>query len=125
MASQRSLTPQKTPPVPSPPGSRKLKRDGRVVVPPATLLLPTGTVWLSPMTALAIGRRADCDIVLDDPLVSRLHAFIVAGIDRVELEDVPSRNGTYLNGERLTGTEVLRSGDRIVIGTTEISGFSE
>lgn len=125
MRSQRSLTPQRTPPAPAPPGSRKLRRDGRVIVPPATLLLPTGTIWLKPMTALAVGRLAACDIVLDDPLVSRLHAFILVGVDRVELEDVPNRNGTYLNGERLTGTEILRSGDRIVIGTSEISVFSE
>src|SRR5687768_13774609 len=121
MAAQRSITPRKTPTVPGPPGSGKFTRDGGLLVPPATALTPAGTIWLKPLTALAIGRLAECDIVLDDPLVSRLHAFIIVGVDRIEIEDVPSRNGTYLNGTRITRAEVLRSGDRIVIGTTEIS----
>jgi hypothetical protein len=125
MGSQRSITPRKTPTAPGPPGSRKVTRDGRPLAPPSVALTPTGTIWLQPMTAMAIGRLADCDIVLDDPLVSRLHAFIIVGVDRVELEDVPSRNGTYLNGARISKAELLRSGDRIVIGTTEISVFQE
>jgi len=68
-----------------------------------------------------IGRMSDCWLTLDDEMASRYHArFHVAG-DAVELEDLGSRNGTYVNGERLEGRRVLQDGDRIRIGREMIA----
>jgi hypothetical protein len=66
------------------------------------------------------GRDADCDLVLDDGLVSRQHAtFCVLG-DVVELIDLDSRNGVAVNGSAIKGAVLLQSGDRIRIGSQEL-----
>jgi len=48
-----------------------------------------------------IGRSKDCDIQLDDPLVSLRHARVVWDRDQWRVEDLQSKNGTYLNGARI------------------------
>jgi len=64
-----------------------------------------------------IGRSPDCDIVLDDDGVSREHArFLVSG-GRVVVEDLESRNGTFVNEERVE-KRALKSGDRVRLGPT-------
>lgn len=68
-----------------------------------------------------IGRSPDCQLTLDDPLVSRRHAAIHVAGDRVTLEDLGSRNGVLVNGERRRGTSPLQPGDRIVIGSQELT----
>jgi len=65
--------------------------------------------------ALTIGRGRDNSIVLDDMLVSRRHVRITADADGLVLEDLGSRNGTYVNGRRVERTH-LSEGDRIGIG---------
>lgn len=68
-----------------------------------------------------IGRMSDCWLTLDDEMASRYHArFHVLGT-MAELEDLGSRNGTFINGERLEGRRVLQDGDRIRIGRELIS----
>lgn len=68
-----------------------------------------------------IGRSPECQLTLDDPLVSRRHAVIHVTGDNASLEDLGSRNGVLLNGERPRGTVPLRPGDRLVIGSQELS----
>lgn len=68
-----------------------------------------------------IGRSPDCQLTLDDPLVSRRHAVIHVAGGGATLEDLGSRNGVLLNGERPQGTTPLRPGDRLVIGSQELS----
>jgi len=63
-----------------------------------------------------IGRSPKCEIVLDDPLVSRSHARLVVNRGAVTIEDLKSANGVLVNGEALLRARVLQSGDRIVIG---------
>jgi pSer/pThr/pTyr-binding forkhead associated (FHA) protein len=63
-----------------------------------------------------IGRSPKCEIVLDDPLVSRSHARLVVNRGAVTIEDLKSANGVLVNGETLVRARVLQSGDRIVIG---------
>jgi pSer/pThr/pTyr-binding forkhead associated (FHA) protein len=63
-----------------------------------------------------IGRIADCWLTLDDELASRHHARLHAGGGVLEIEDLGSRNGTFINGARLDGRTMLRDGDRIRIG---------
>jgi pSer/pThr/pTyr-binding forkhead associated (FHA) protein len=65
---------------------------------------------------ITIGRGADNDIVVDDPLVSWHHAEVRESADEgYELVDLSSHNGTYLNGQKITRTP-LRQLDRITIG---------
>jgi hypothetical protein len=61
-----------------------------------------------------IGRMPDNDVVLHGPYVSRRHcAILVHAADGCELYDIASKNGTYLNGRRLSGPTRLTSGDEI------------
>jgi hypothetical protein len=68
----------------------------------------------------AVGRNASCQLSLDDPLVSRRHALLIVRDDAVTAEDLGSRNGVSVNGERITGRVLLRAGDRIQIGSQEM-----
>ncbi len=66
-----------------------------------------------------IGRR-DCDIVLDDEKVSRKHAsIIIVQADRYAVQDLASRNGTFVNGVRLSRRN-LQHNDLIRIGNTTL-----
>ena len=72
---------------------------------------------------LTIGRRADNDLALPwDQEVSRLHAELhrVRG-DWTIVDDGLSRNGTFLNGERIRGRHRLRDGDRLCFGETIVA----
>ncbi len=66
-----------------------------------------------------IGRSPDCHITIEDPLVSREHARLILADGEASVADLGSRNGTLVNGERITGLRALRDGDRIRIGTQE------
>ena len=68
---------------------------------------------------LGIGREPDNTIViLDDAYISGHHVKITVADGRVLIDDLASKNGTYLNGARLSRQEQLRSGDRIQVGYT-------
>jgi hypothetical protein len=67
-----------------------------------------------------IGRSADCQLSLDDPLVSRRHALLLVGEDAVFVEDAGSRNGVIVNGNKIPGRTKLADGDRITIGTQDM-----
>lgn len=68
-----------------------------------------------------IGRTHESAICVDDPSVSRRHARVVLKGDSVTIEDVGSKNGTYLNERRLTTASALRDGDSIVVGSVRIA----
>ena len=74
--------------------------------------------------ALTVGRAETCDIVLDDPLVSRQHARIYVHASDVYVEDLGSANGVYVNGLRSCGPHRLCDGDRVLFATREISVFA-
>ncbi len=63
-----------------------------------------------------IGRSSSCHLVLDDGLVSRRHAQLVVGDDRVAVEDFGSANGVFVNGKRVAGTQPLNAGDQLLVG---------
>jgi pSer/pThr/pTyr-binding forkhead associated (FHA) protein len=71
---------------------------------------------------LTIGRRADNDIALPwDAEVSRVHAQLEpVGRDWALIDDGLSRNGTFVNGERVAGRRRLRDGDRMCFGETPV-----
>jgi ABC-type multidrug transport system ATPase subunit/pSer/pThr/pTyr-binding forkhead associated (FHA) protein len=64
----------------------------------------------------AIGRRSSNDLVIENDLCSRHHARIEVANGGFRIVDLGSQNGTYLNGERLSGTtRLLRDGDTIQV----------
>lgn len=70
---------------------------------------------------IAVGKAESNDASLpDDPLVSRLHAVFERYASGWCVRDVGSRNGTFLNGERIVGDRLLRPGDEIRIGKTRM-----
>jgi DNA-binding NtrC family response regulator len=66
---------------------------------------------------LTIGRSRTCDLVLEDPSVSALHAEIRVGVVLIELVDLGSHNGTFLNGRRVEHV-TLQPGDEIRLGSS-------
>ncbi len=68
-----------------------------------------------------VGRGRECQLVLDDPLVSRRHAVLFVDGGRVTVEDLGSRNGTLVNGARIEAAVMLEEGDRLTIGVHQLT----
>jgi hypothetical protein len=68
-----------------------------------------------------IGRSASCQLSLDDPLVSRNHARLLVTPEAVVVEDLGSRNGIRVNGDRVTGTRELSHGDVLNVGSQKLT----
>lgn len=73
----------------------------------------------------SIGRHPDCTIVVEAGAVSRFHAKVIGTGDTFELADSGSRNGTYLNGQKVASPTALKDGDRIRISEVEFSFVAE
>src|SRR5262245_59111537 len=67
-----------------------------------------------------MGRAARADFVVDAALVSRVHCRITAGRDGIDVEDLKSTNGTFVN-ERRVEKGRLANGDRLRIGRVELT----
>jgi FHA domain/DUF1707 SHOCT-like domain len=65
---------------------------------------------------LVIGRRSDCDLVIDDVAVSRVHAVLLRFEDTWVLADHGSKNGTSVNGQRLVAPTAVFAGDLVRFG---------
>lgn len=86
----------------------------------AILLVQEGnspkTQWPLIKPEMVLGRDSDSDIQIDDRQVSRNHAKITQTIEGYTLQDLGSKNGTFLNGEAVSGTpRLIRNGDEIGI----------
>jgi class 3 adenylate cyclase len=72
-------------------------------------------------SAVTVGRRIENDVALSwDGEVSRAHARLLRGQEGWSLVDEGSRNGSYLNGQRITGRRPLRDGDVLRFGDTVV-----
>lgn len=72
-----------------------------------------------------LGRSTENDVVVEDAYVSRRHcAILVHSTETAELHDTASKNGTYLNGNRLTGPSILKCGDEIRISERQYIYFT-
>ena len=76
----------------------------------------TQVVHLLEDADIVVGRASTCDIPIDLDAVSRRHAILRRRADRVTIEDLGSRNGTFVNGAAITGVRRLTAGDAIAIG---------
>jgi pSer/pThr/pTyr-binding forkhead associated (FHA) protein len=74
---------------------------------------------LPPDLNIVIGRVSDVDLLLLDEKVSRKHAKIFTHNGRIGIEDLASKNGTFVNGARVRNTDI-KEGDEIIIGTSKI-----
>lgn len=73
-----------------------------------------------------IGRSSMNDLPISDKMLSRQHARIVKDDNGgLQVEDLGSRNGTFLNGERLAAPQPLKAGDRITLGGVTLKLESE
>jgi serine phosphatase RsbU (regulator of sigma subunit) len=75
-----------------------------------------------------LGRHAECDIsdiFAENTSASRFHAVLEYEGGRYTVEDKGSRNGTYVNAQRVTARTPLRSGDRLVIAGVELTFLEE
>lgn len=69
-----------------------------------------------PPGEFVVGRSEDCQLSLDDAMVSRRHAVFRVTATAVVLADLESRNGVMVNGERVVSERQLTDGDRVTIG---------
>jgi hypothetical protein len=67
-----------------------------------------------------IGRSPECQITIEDPLVSRQHARILIDDRGARVVDLGSRNGVRINGNLIRGESALRHNDRVRLGTQDL-----
>ena len=79
-----------------------------------------GKTFLLEKEETTIGRDLANDIPISDPEVSRRHARFFLRDESVFIEDLGSTNGTFLNGERISSPQQLRSGDSITFGESVV-----
>ena len=77
------------------------------------------TFRLLPGTLKTVGRAARADFVVDAALVSRVHCrLILKATNELEIEDLGSTNGTFVNGRKVTKV-ALNDGDTLTIGRVQ------
>jgi ABC transport system ATP-binding/permease protein len=82
------------------------------------------TFRLLPGGVRTIGRATGADFIVEAPLVSRVHCRLTASADGgLEVQDLDSTNGTFINGERVSAGR-LTSGDRLGVGRIELVALS-
>ena len=70
--------------------------------------------------SMTIGRSLKCDIVIGDILLSKQHVRVWYADKEWQMEDLSSKNGTFINGERVEDTFLLDEGDIIKLGEIEL-----
>ena len=78
------------------------------------------TFRLTPGAIKTVGRAARADFVVDAALVSRLHCRLEANDEGIDVVDLKSTNGTFVNDKRIEHAR-LSSGDRLRVGRVELT----
>jgi pSer/pThr/pTyr-binding forkhead associated (FHA) protein len=79
---------------------------------------PAFTFRILPGNIKTIGRSSGAEFIVDAALVSRLHCQLTAGATELQVHDLDSTNGTFVNGRRVTDAS-LKEGDRLGVGRVE------
>jgi pSer/pThr/pTyr-binding forkhead associated (FHA) protein len=74
---------------------------------------------IMPGSIKTIGRSPGAEFIVDAAMVSRLHCQLTAGAAELEVVDMESTNGTFVNGARVTRA-LLKEGDRLGVGRVEL-----
>lgn len=85
----------------------------------------TGKEVKLPAPKCLIGRNDDCHLKPQSEAVSRRHCVILTTDTEVTIRDLNSRNGTHVNGEKITGDTVLLNGDIVKVGPLEFEMLIE
>ncbi|ORW03985.1 ATP-binding cassette domain-containing protein [Mycobacterium kyorinense] len=101
------------------PAQAKPPEVGNLATKMIQVLRPSAAAPEKPSGSLTIGRATDNDIVIQDVLASRHHAFLVPSPLGTEIRDARSINGTFVNGVRV-GSAVLNEGDVVTIGNVDL-----
>ena len=72
-----------------------------------------------------LGRAAECNVLIPDASVSKRHFAVESILGDYFIYDLGSKNGTYLNGKRLTGKQVLHDRDVIEVGLVQVRYLDE
>ena len=79
----------------------------------------TLTFRILPGNIKTIGRSPGAQFIVDAALVSRIHCRLSAGATELQVDDLDSTNGTFVNGKRVTRSS-LKEGDRLGVGLVEL-----
>ena len=79
-----------------------------------------GTFRLTPGAVKTVGRATRADFIVDAALVSRVHCRLTATDRHVEVEDLSSTNGIFVNDKKVRRAN-LASGDRLRVGRVELT----
>ena len=79
---------------------------------------PAYTFRIAPGSIKTIGRSSGAEFMVDAALVSRLHCQLTAGASELQVKDLESTNGTFVNGKRVDDAR-LNEGDRLGVGRLE------
>ena len=77
------------------------------------------TFRILPGAIRTIGRSTGAQFIVDAALVSRLHCRLSAGATELQVDDLESTNGTFVNGQRVQQSS-LKEGDRLGVGRVEL-----
>jgi pSer/pThr/pTyr-binding forkhead associated (FHA) protein len=88
---------------------------------------PEGLPFDHPFTgdSLVVGRAADADLMLADPFLSRRHSRLFRAGSTVYVEDLGSRNGTLLNGQKVLEPSAIVPGDTVRISGSVLTLLEE
>ena len=82
---------------------------------------PGLTFRILPGNSKTVGRAPQAEFIVDAALVSRVHCRLTAGATEIEVVDLDSTNGTFVNGQRIDKRALAKPGDRLGIGRVELT----